>query len=171
MKGYQKLIIKTLLIFSLLLTVYYLFVLVPAKTKSENIKKTQEIVSLHHSNLVQNRLAYIELIKLDPNSPSFTFTKSQLVNQIKNTNTNGQKALAESEKITFKNNISKTYDRLHRETQDFYKEQELVLEKVFSTESFSEGVKILKSKQSIELMTKQTNIILEFQWLAELLKE
>lgn len=171
MKGYFKFIIKTLLIFLVITASYFILILVPVKRRSENVRNAINIISSHSNNLVQNRLAYIELTRLDPNAPNFNLERIQLVNRIKNTNESEQKTLEKNEKVKIDPNLNETYVKLLNETQQFYKDQEIILEEVFGTETFAKGLNILKSQKSIDLLTRQTNIIFQFQWIQSQLKK
>lgn len=171
MKNIKNILIKTILISFLFILTYYFLVLLPSKIRSKNLQEAQKEVSLHYINLLQNRLAYTELIKLDSDSPNFNLEKTELVNQIKNTNDKGQKKLKENGKVFISSNLQKKYEAILQNTEDFFKDQENILNEVFATDSFTEGIDILKSGQSIEILTRQTNIILEFQWFLNQLKE
>ncbi len=62
--------------------------------------------------------------------------------------------------------LTKRFSILLSETKKIYEEQESLLERVFETKTYEEGVEILKSDQTVGLLTRHTNLILEYKfWL------
>ncbi len=137
---------KTLILTILFTVLYYLIFLSPQISKQKRLNDKIISLSSNLSILVQNRLSFIELTRLDPKSPSFNSQKSELINTIKITN---QKGLNEP---SFPDKAKEIFQR-----------QNKLLEKVFTTNSYEEGVLLLKSKESLELLTDQTNLILDLQ--------
>ena len=114
----------------------------------------------------------MELTKLDSNSPGFDLEKSNLVTIVKKTNEEGLKALSgQSELPKIDNDLNNRYKSLLEETKTVYEDQEKLLEKVFATDSYEEGIEILYSEEAIELLTRQTNLILEYDFLLSRLKK
>lgn len=140
-----KLLLKISLFLALFLAIFYLFFLKPRLALEK--KLTQE-----YFLFVQNRLAFVELTRLDPKSPNFEIEKSSLVSTLKNTNKKGLEIAS------------------RKEEKEIYERQNNILEKVFATKSYEEGVAILKSNEAIELLTDQTNLILELEFQLEKLK-
>lgn len=127
------LVIKTL-IFLIILSVGYYFL-------SKSLIAKEKVLAAHYSNLIQNKVAYVNLAKLDPKSPSFDAEKSNLVGIIKETNKKGlEKPLDEHEKQIFTR-------------------QNAILDKVFATKSYKEGVALLRSQESVQLLTDETSLI------------
>lgn len=127
------LVIKTLT-FLIILSVGYYFL-------SKSLIAKEKVLATHYSNLVQNKMAYINLAKLDSKSPNFDAEKSNLVGIIKETNKKGlEKPLDEAEKQIFTR-------------------QNTILVKVFATKSYEEGLAILRSPESIKLVSDETELI------------
>lgn len=164
-------IVKIIVILFLLIAGYYLLILVPQVSRIENLSKAEQTTSLHRSILIQNRLAYVELIKLSPESPAFEIEKSNLVSDIQTTNQKGLNALEKQPEVSgLDKDLNQRYINLAKESKTFYQDQNQLLEKAFATNSYEEGIEILSSDDSIKLITRQTNLILEFQGLLEQLK-
>jgi len=130
---FVKVIVKSLAILILLCAAYFFYVRVET-SKEKNI-------SIHYANLVKNKLSYISLSKLDPKSPGFDIEKSNLIEIIKETNKIG---------------LEKP---LNNKEEEILTRQNVILDKVFATKSYEEGVAILKSQESIDLLTDQTALI------------
>ncbi len=144
MKPVVVISLKALFLFLLLIGGYYFL------SKAQIAK--EKVLATHYSNLVQNRLAYVELAKLNPKDASFDTQKSNLVGIIKETNKKGmEKPLSDKEK-------------------EIFERQNKILEKVFATKSYEEGVLILKSPESVKLLVDQTNLILELEFQLSKLK-
>ena len=124
---YFILTIKIIVIFGILSAGYYLGYLLPHQAK---IKE----VSIHCSNLIQNRTAYISLAKLNLKDPNFDIQKSNLIDIIKQTNAKGLE------------------NPLNAEEKGILERQNEILAKVFATKSYEEGVAILKSDESVRLL-------------------
>jgi hypothetical protein len=163
-------LVKTLIFFILLLVGYYFLFLGPKLAFPSKLLQAEERLAKHHFNLLQNRLSFVELTKLDTNSADFDLKKSNLVGTLQKTSKDGFKALENPPKLPEVNKeLSDRYQELLNETRKIYEDQERLLEKVFATDSYKAGVEILKSDESIKLLTRQTNLILEFEyWLSQL---
>ena len=134
MKKYVIFGIKVVAILALISVGYYFFYLKPHQNEVK-------LASIHYSNLVQNRTAYINLAKLDPSDPSFEFQKSNLVGIIKETNAKGLE------------------NPINSEEKRILEAQSVILEKVFATKSYEEGVAILRSEESVQLLADEANLI------------
>lgn len=135
---YFILAIKVLVILGTLSAGYYFGYLKPHQAKIKEI-------SVHYLNLVQNRMAYINLAKLDRKRPDFDIQKSNLVDIIRQTNTKGLE------------------NPLTPEEKRIFERQNEILAKVFATASYEEGVIILKSEESVGLLTDETKLIEEYK--------
>lgn len=130
--------LKVVAILALVLAGYYFGYLKPHEAKVK-------LMSVHYSNLVQNRSAYVSLAKLDPGSADFDIQKSNLVGIIKETNAKGlQKPINDEEK-------------------ELLERQNALLNKVFATNSYEEGVAILKSSESVKLLSDEANLIEKYR--------
>ena len=71
-------------------------------------------------------------------------------------------------------NVNKElYNRLPYLLSDLkrvYEEQNEILDKVYTTKSYDEGLTILKSEKAVKLLTMQTNLILEYEYWIEKLE-
>ena len=126
--------VKTLIILVLISAGYYFIYFLPHQAKNRE-------VSIHYSNLVQNRTAYVGLAKLNPKDPSFDSQKSNLIDIIKVTNAKG---------------LEKP---LNNEEKRIFEKQNEILVKVFATDSYEEGVAILRSDESIQLLIDEAELI------------
>ncbi len=144
MKPVVVIFLKALFLFLLLIGGYYFF------SKVQIAK--ERVLTIHYSNLVQNKISYLNLAKLNPKDPSFDMQKSNLVGIIKETNKRGlEKPLSDKEK-------------------EIFERQNKILEKVFATKSYEEGVTILKSPESVKLLVDQTELIQDLAREREKLK-
>ena len=131
---YLNLATKVLIILAATLLGYYFIYLLPHQGRVSE-------ASAHYSNLIENRTAYVNLAKLDSKNPSFDIQKSNLVGIIKETNRKG---------------LEKP---INAEEKRIFEKQNEILTKVFATNSYEEGVAILKSDESIKLLSDQANLI------------
>ncbi len=163
-------LVKTFVFLILFLTGYYFLFLGPKLAFPSKLLQVEERLAQHHFSLLQNRLSFVELTRLNPNSASFNLEKSNLVATVKKTSEEGLNALEkQSELPKIDNDLNSRYMSLLEETRMVYEDQEKFLEKVFATDSYQAGVEILKSDESIKLLTKQTNLILEYNfWLSRI---
>lgn len=163
----SKLLIKTSLLLVIFLAGYFFFVLRPRLLLPNKIIKTEAGLNEHRSTLLQNRLALIELTRIDPDSGRFDFEKTNLVGTIQETNKRGLETLEGSSTIPeIDKELSSRYQGLLDETRRVYEEQGKLLERVFATDNYGAGVEVLHSDESIELLARQTNLVLEYDfWL------
>ncbi len=136
--------LKALFLFLLLIGGYYFF------SKAQIAK--EKVLAIHYFNLVQNKISYLNLAKLDPKDASFDIQKSNLIGIIKETNKKGlEKPINSKEK-------------------EIFERQNKILEKVFATKTYEEGVAILKSPESVLLLADQMKLIEELGREREKLK-
>lgn len=130
-------IVKILFFLVLIIAGYYFF--------SKLLITKEKDLAFHYSNLVQNKIAYINLAKINPKDPSFGIQKSNLIGIVKETNKKGlENPINSSEK-------------------EIFTRQNVILEKVYSTKSYEEGISILKSPESVKLLSDQTVLIEELK--------
>lgn len=167
-----KVLARTVLLLILFLASYYLLILRPQLTLPNKLLKAERQLSRHRSTLLQNRLALVELTRLDPDSAGFNLEKSSLVATVQETNKEGLEALTKPTAIPeVDKKLSGRYQELLSETRGIYEEQGEFLKRVFATDSYKEGVEILRSDGAISILTDQTNLILEFEYYLNRLKE
>ena len=101
---------KTLFISLAIFSTYYFFFLKPKIELAQNRSETIKILSLHKDTLIQNRIAYITLTQLDPDSANFNAEKVSAVNTLKTTR---EKGLSDIENYKVIPNVNKElYNRL-----------------------------------------------------------
>lgn len=127
-------VLRVVLLLAIISSGYFFLYLKPQKAKSLKYAS-------HYTNLIENRNAYINLAKLNVNDPGFDFTKANLIDIVKKTNT---QAINNS---------------LTNEEKEILIKQNEILEKVFATSSYEEGVVILKSGESVKLIKEETILI------------
>lgn len=130
--------LKVIVILAVISAGYFFGYLKPHQAK---VKET----SLHYSNLVENRNAYINLAKLNPASADFDIQKANLIDIIKSTNAK------ELEKP------------INSEEKQILENQNAILTKVFATGSYEAGVAILKSEESVNFLEKMTDLLRKLQ--------
>ncbi|KKQ81648.1 MAG: hypothetical protein UT06_C0057G0005 [Candidatus Woesebacteria bacterium GW2011_GWA1_38_8] len=105
------------------------------------------------------------------NSANFNAEKVSAVNTLKTTR---EKGLSDIENYKVIPNVNKElYNRLPYLLSDLkrvYEEQNEILDKVYTTKSYDEGLTILKSEKAVKLLTMQTNLILEYEYWIEKLE-
>ena len=163
--------IQILLISGALFFAYYFFYLKPKIQLSKNRIEAEKILTIHKNTLTQNRIAYIGLTRLDPNSPVFTSDASTIFSTLDTTQKEGLEKIT-TENIIPTTNILSTgvFSNLLIKTEDVYKTQKEITTNIKLSKTYSEGLKILKSDRSINLLTKQTNLILEYQYWLDKMK-
>jgi len=169
-KSHLALILK-ILFFTLLLSAgYYIFLLKPKLELPEKLLTVEKTLIIHQSILTQNRLAYAELTKLDPENASFTSDSTNLVQTLEATQKDGLKTLSEKNNIPEINSLTKSeFEELLNETETIYIGQEELMKEVLATEKYKDAISILKSKEGVNLLTRQTNLILKYQfWLEKI---
>lgn len=128
-------VLKIVLLLVIISLGYFFLYLKPQKAKSLKYAS-------HYSNLIENRNAYINLAKLNVDDPGFDPAKANLIDIVKKTNAKAAN------------------DPLTNEEKQILTKQDEILKKVFATNSYEEGVAILKSDESIKLI-KEESMLLE----------
>lgn len=163
-------LIKIIFISGLMLSVYYFLILRPKIEKQKLINEVSLVLNIHKDILVQNKLSFVGLAKLDSSSANFDIERGDLITSLKESSDRGLEELNKSSQIPGINlKLGERFSQLIAETRQIYEEQNKLLERVFVTKTFNEGIKILKSNEAVELLTRQTNLILEYEfWLRKL---
>ena len=163
-------LVKILAVTLLLFGSYYLFFLRPKLELANSLLQAEKTLGGQMFNLTQNRVAYVELTRLEPKGENFNLEKSNLVGTLQKTIKEGRDLLAGEVKIPKINpELTERFPTLLEETKAFYERQDDFLKKVFQTKSYPEGVVLMKSQEAVDLLTKQTNLILEYQfWLGRI---
>jgi len=159
-----------LLFFLLLVGGYYLLFLNPQIRHSQALLEARRVIGGYAFNLDQNRIAFVELTKLDPQTGNFNFEKSDLVSILQKTGKDGLEQLEKEIKIPkIDPQLKERLPVLIAGTKKVYQDQDKLLKKIFATGTYATGITIMKSPEAVELLTKQTNLILEYQfWFEEI---
>lgn len=172
LKNIFRIVLKVTILSLIVFSVYYFGIMRPKIFNAQNVSQTIEVLRIHKNLLTQNRIAYVALTKLDGNSVNFDGERSSLVNSLKETNSKG---ISDTEaKNTIPNvngELSIRFPELLTDTSSVYEEQTVILDKVFATKTFDEGIAILESSEAVDLLTRQTNLILEYEWWIRKLAE
>ena len=172
MKQGAHLTLKTAAFLGGLLLGYYLLVLQPRLLLPNKLSQTQNELAKHHTSLLQNKIAFVHLAKLNSSSGNFDFDKTNLVGLIQESNRAGLENASKVDANDLPEVISKLTNRypdLLLETTKLYEDQQKLLERIFATDSYEAGMQVIKSDESVNLLLVQTKLILEFEeWLAQL---
>lgn len=172
MKNILRFILTTLLITAVLFSLYYVFFLKPDQERLNDLIEAEKILTLHKTNLTQNRLSYVALTKLDPGSLNFDPERSELVLTLRNTGKDGLQLIKDWNTLPrVERKLNERFPLLLDSTENVYRNQDKLLEKVFATSSYEDGLDILKSTEAIILLTQQSNLILEYGYWINIIKE
>lgn len=157
---------QILLISGVLYSSYYFFYLTKAKSANEKVE-AEKVLTVHKNILTQNRIAYLGLTKLDSKSSSFSAEASNLIATLETTQKEGL------EKINTQNTLPNTkilstdaFSDLLTRTENVYKTQGEILNIIRSTKTYKDGLDILRSTESVNALTEQTNLIVEYEvWI------
>lgn len=164
--------IKTLLLTALITSFYYLILLRPTIKRQETLINTKNTLTANRSVLTQKRLAYVELTRLDPDSAGFQTETANIINTLQKTQNEALVLTKEKNDIPKLKGFDINFPKLLTETENVYRQQEELIKKVLATEKYEEGLGILRSEEAIKLLTKQTNLILEYEyWLEKINRE
>jgi hypothetical protein len=153
---------------TLIKTVFVLVVLVMGYVgylKCSEFIRTSKIDKLHvitrlRLNLVQSRTAWMGLSRLNAQDPNLITQKSNLIQMLEN-------SLKTGKELTGKTN-NKYLIAGHRM---IYQRQENILAQLLEKSSFSEGINYLRSDQVVQMLADITNMILDYQYTEDLIKE
>ncbi len=161
--------VRVILMLSILFSSYYFIYLKPKVQLAKNISELEKVLTLNKTTLTQNRIAYIELTRLNSESPSFTREVTNIIAILEKTQKDGSERIQNQSPLPKTNTDSNKITTLLHNTDAFYREQQELMKKIKQTGSYNEGLSIIKSGESVKLLTKQTNLILEYgYWLDEL---
>ena len=165
-KFWQKTFIKILTFTSVFLGVYILF-FAPTPSKVNEAKNT---LRTHKNTLIQSRISIVELAKLNPSSSNFEIEKQSLLEKLQQTNKEGLDKLETLDQIPkVDTELEKRFPDLLSETRTLYEEQAEIINEVTSSPSYNSGIAVLKEDKTIKLLTKQNNLILEFEhWIEKI---
>jgi len=160
MKG---LIGKISLSFIIITAAYYFLFLQP----QHQLYQTQQALLTHRTNLVHNRLAITQLTKLQPNTTYQTQEQTGLLKQLQTTNKNSLENLKNQPPVPTKR-LQEATTSLFNQTQTFLQNQQTLITQLQATNNLQVQQNLLKSQKAITLLTKQTNLILEYDgWIKQ----
>jgi hypothetical protein len=135
-------ILKVVIFTGLLFVIYYFLFLSPKHQIPNALLDAEKILSTHYNKLIQNRLSYIGLSKLDASSSKFENERVEIIAEMQKTNEDGLKALNDPEQLkkvngapsgvlSFLNrDIANAYPTLLEKSKKVYEEQKLFIEKL-----------------------------------------
>jgi len=135
----KNLTFKATLIFSIFVVIYSLTLYLNSQ-RNEKALEAEKSLMIQHTNLLQNRIALIQFAKTNPSSDR----AYQIFELIKQSN---KKGLEDLEKTT-----QEEYSSLLEKTKQYYQKQKET--------TFPPQKNVL-----VQLLTEQTNLILEYQFL------
>jgi len=91
--------VKIIILLLVLFGGYYVFFLAPKLALPKAYLKAQEVFAEHKTNLVQNRIALVELARLSSNSDNLFNEETELLSQLQQTNEKGIKSLEKNQKL------------------------------------------------------------------------
>ena len=170
MKKYYLNLIGKVLFFSLIFTSFYYFLfLKPEIQTQKDLSLTENTLNADLTNLVQNRISYIELTRLDTKSINFQTEIANITKEIRETQNKGLELINNKNSLPPIKNIEINFPVIMEETESVYIKQKELIGRVMQTKSYEEGLKVLTSDEAVSLLTKQTNLISEYRfWLEKI---
>lgn len=162
-----KIIIKIILILLALLLAYYFILLKPKLELPNALLKTEKVLSQYHANLLQNKIAYVGLTKLNSNSANISAEKSHLISTLQQTNKEGIELTKKKQELPkIDSELTRQFPKLLEKHKQILEEQNQILDELLQLKTFEEGLELIRSNRSVEMLTRQTNLILEYEfWL------
>lgn len=158
------LVFQILLVSLVLFSSYYFLFLKPKIELEENKTAAIKTLTLFENALTQNRLSYVSLTKLDPDSTNFDSERTNALKLLKSTQEDISKYADMYNSISFINqDLSTRFPALLTEIQDVNQKQMEIMDAVYKTKSYEEGLLILKSDEAVKILTDETNLILEIK--------
>lgn len=166
----MKSFIPRILLFLLLILLgYYFFFLKPQLILPQTLFKAKISFTLHRTNLLQNRLALIELARLNPNNPNRDQERTQLLSQLQTANQQGLINIKSQPATKNLPEFSQALAHLLTHHQTLLQDQQTLADQLTQIDSFSAQLELLESPNTITLLTDQTNLILEYDhWLKKI---
>lgn len=159
----------TLILLLVLVAGYYFIHLKPQIADMRNAREASKILAEYEHILVQNRLALVELTRVDPNLPGASLQAAGLISKIEGTIDSASDILANPYELSFVKNdeLSARYPQIIEEVKNNLQGQKTLIEELKGAQSYSEGIEVLTSNTTISLITRLTNLILEIQFWEE----
>lgn len=158
-------VLKTLMFLVLTTVFYYFLILKPQVTKRQELSESQKIINQYLAVLVQNRIAYVGLTQLDENSQNISLQTSSLISTLRRTKIEYDELDDIGEIVGVGSAYDIDFAELNKEMDLILKDQEHLLSEVVSTDTYNDGVVKLKSKESVDLLVRLTNVINKLQYL------
>jgi len=157
---------KISLSFIIITAAYYFLFLQP----QHQLYQTQQALLTHRTNLVHNRLAITQLTKLQPNTTYQTQEQASLLKQLQTTNQQSLEAIENQPPVPTKK-LQEQTNNLFSQTQTLYQDQQTLITQLQATNNLENQQNLLKSPEAITLLTRQTNLILEYDGWIEQVKQ
>lgn len=138
----RPILIKSIVIFGLLVTTYLGFMKYSEYRIQEQVSQMKSISGMR-MNLVQSRASWVALARLDPESPDLFRQKTDLISQIRKSIDQGSKSI---------------------ETEEICKRQQEALDELFKKNTFDEGIEFLHSDKVVQILTDMTNLIYTYEF-------
>lgn len=189
-KIWGKFGIKVILLLLVLFGGYYIFFLAPKLALPNAYLKAQEVFAQHRANLVQNRVALVELARLSADSSDLFNKEAELLQKLQQTNTEGVQSLEKNKKLPYvAGTPNELLDFLNNDLPAalfplLLKEREILEEQQSIIAALIELIKkyptskekvlaaqfaLIRSDASVKLLTRLTNLILEYDfWLKQI---
>lgn len=179
----KLLITRFILLLFLIFAGYYLLFLRPLLALPGAYDKTAKILSQHHANLLQNRLALVGLAKLDPQSQTAHLDKNRLFSALTETNRKGLELLnaaaalpkvrgVPTQSTRFLNSeLNEAAKILSEKTRSLFNEQKPLIAELEQMDVNRQRARI-RADDAVKLLTDHTNLILEYEfWMKRIQQE
>lgn len=164
-------IAKVFLLSLILAGIYYVLVLIPAVRAAAEREQAKIELARHSALLSQNRIAYSNLVRLHPGSPVFETEKSATIVGLRSSREDALSLLKSDRQVAMTDSrLTSRFPSLLTDTHKFYEDQQQFLGQVFDTRDYQDGITLLKSSESADLLERQTNLLNEFLYWEQILE-
>lgn len=190
MRG-KTILVKVVALLLIFLGLYYILFLAPKIALPNAFLESQAVFAEHRTNLVQNRIALVELARLSPNSADIFNKEAELLKKLQATNEQGIKLLEENKELPsvagvgngflyfLNNDLPVTLQSLRLKERQILEEQQSLIASLIDliqqsatapkAEVLSTQFALIRSDSSVKLLTRQSNLILEYDfWLKKI---
>jgi len=153
---------------------YYVFFLAPKLALPNAYLQAQKIFAEHRTNLVQNRVALVELARLSLNSATFSNKETELLQKLRETNEKGIQFLEEDQKLPsvsgapnefldfLNNDLTHAFLLLSEKEHQIFKEQQDLLDDLTNLNSVTANLLKYNATQDIgtlDLLSQKQEIV------------
>lgn len=159
----KEIILKTLLISILLFACYYIFVFRPREKYIKNLSEDRNNLQTHYSYLVQNKIAFENLKKIDVKNTHANFDKEKSIEIVTKTSQEGASRIKNNKYMPKTNKELKgRYTDLLNETLLIYINEDNLMDELKRASDYSKGMELLSSEKYNEILSKQSQLIIEY---------